>query len=71
MGRLVRVSAVAAGLCCALFAAAPGATAASASPESGVQMCSEHINPGLLGGLFPSAGSQTKGCMTSSAAMAE
>ncbi|MFP8904697.1 hypothetical protein [Streptomyces atacamensis] len=71
MRRLVRVSAVGAGLCCALFAAAPAATAASASPESGVQMCSEHVNPGLLGGLLPSAGSQTKGCMTSNATTAE
>ncbi|MDG9703184.1 hypothetical protein [Streptomyces sp. DH37] len=70
MRRLVRMSVAGAGLCSALLVGAPSATAAE-SPESGVQMCSEHINPGLLGGLFPTAGSQTKGCMTSNATTAE
>ncbi|MTE22251.1 hypothetical protein F0L17_24745 [Streptomyces sp. TRM43335] len=70
MRRLVRLSAVGVGLCCALFVGSPAATAAN-SPETGVQMCSEHVNPGLFGGLFPTAGSQSKGCMSSTALVTE
>lgn len=70
MRHLVRLSAVGTGICCALLLASPAATA-SDSPETGVQMCSEHVNPGLFGGLLPTAGSQSKGCMSSTALVTE
>ncbi|GAA2446736.1 hypothetical protein [Streptomyces macrosporus] len=63
MRRFVRMSAVGVGLCAAVLVGSPAV--AADSPESGVQMCSEHLAPGLLGGLFPHMGSQTKGCMSS------
>ncbi|WP_157839916.1 hypothetical protein [Streptomyces megasporus] len=68
MRRLVRVSAVGIGLTTALFVGSPAI--AMDAPESGVQMCSEHVSPGLLGGLFPTAGNQTKGCMSSTTTIA-
>ncbi|MEE1940212.1 hypothetical protein V1L54_12505 [Streptomyces sp. TRM 70361] len=81
---LFRLSAVGAALCCAVLAGSPAVASDTASdtapasapasvsasgPASGIQMCSEHIRPGLLGGLLPEMGSQTKSCMSSNSAV--
>ncbi|HZG03660.1 MAG TPA: hypothetical protein VE546_08815 [Streptomyces sp.] len=64
MRHLARMSAIGTGVCCALFLGSPAI--AAESPGTSVQMCSEHTTPGIFGGLLPTPGNQTRGCMSSS-----
>ncbi|MFD1830965.1 MULTISPECIES: hypothetical protein [Streptomyces] len=64
MRRLVRLSAVGAGICCALFVSSPAATAVN-NPETGIQMCSEQSTYSIVGNLIQSQPNQVRSCMSS------
>jgi hypothetical protein len=68
MRNVMRLSAVGAGLCGALFVAAPAVAEAADGPHGNMQMCSKNITPGILGGLLPHAGEQSESCVSSSSA---
>ncbi|MGP3921970.1 hypothetical protein [Streptomyces sp. 8N616] len=68
MRNVMRLSAVGAGLCGALFVAAPAVAEAADGPHGNMQMCSKNVTPGILGGLLPHAGEQSESCVSSSSA---